>query len=88
MPGSQRAQALLEQRIAQAEDTDEIYDANNEYREDFVMDALYDAAREALAQDAVYISWDLTLNLIYENGQWWIMPEQALLKALSGGILN
>lgn len=84
----QRAQALLEQRIAQAEDTDEIYDANNEYREDFVMNALYDAAREALAQDAAYISWDLTLNLIYENGQWWIMPEQDLLKALSGGILN
>lgn len=83
-----RAQALLEERIAAAEDPDEIYDENYDFREDFVMDALYDAALEALAQDKAYISWDLTLNLIYENGQWWIMPEQDLLKALSGGILN
>ncbi len=84
----ERAQKLLEQRIAAAEDPSEIYDANNEYREDFVMNALYDAAMEALAEDAADVTWNLTLNLIYENGQWWIMPEQELLKALSGGILN
>ena len=84
----ERAQKLLEQRIAEAEDPDEIYDANNEYREDFVMNALYDAAMQALAEDAREVTWDLTLNLIYENGQWWIMPEQELLKALSGGILS
>lgn len=84
----ERAQTLLEQRIADAEDPGEIYDANNEYREDFVMGALYDAALAALAEDTADITWDLTLNLIYENGQWWIMPEPELLKALSGGILN
>ena len=84
----ERAQTLLEQRIADAEDPGEIYDANNEYREDFVMGALYDAALAALAEDTAEITWDLTLNLIYENGQWWIMPEPELLKALSGGILN
>lgn len=84
----QRAQTMLEERIAAAEDPSEIYDENNEYREDFVMDTLRDAARAALREDAQEISWELTLNLIYENGQWWIMPEQGLLKALSGGILN
>lgn len=84
----ERAQAKMEQRIAQAEDASELYDENHEYREEFVMDSLYEAAREALEQDAKTITWDLTLNLIYENGQWWIMPEQALLKALTGGILN
>ena len=40
----QRAQDKLEQRISEAEDTSEIYDENNDYREDFVMSALYDAA--------------------------------------------
>lgn len=84
----ERAQRLLEQRIAEAEDPSEIYDANNEYREDFVMNALYDAAVAALAEDAADITWDLTLNLIYENGQWWILPEPEVLKALSGGILS
>lgn len=84
----ERAQQLLEQRIAEAQDPSEIYDANNEFKEEFVMGALYDAAQDALAQDARQITWDLTLNLIYENGQWWIMPEQDLLSAISGGILK
>lgn len=84
----ERARVLMENRIQEAEDTSELYDENNEYREDFVMDSLYAAAQEALAQDAKTIRWDLTLNLVYENGQWWIMPEPGLLKALTGGILN
>lgn len=84
----QRAQDLLELRIAQAEDTSDIYDENNEYREEFVMDTLHDAARDALEEDAREITWELTLNLLYENGQWWIMPDSGLLKALSGGILS
>lgn len=83
-----RSQTLLEQRVQQAENVSEIYDENNEYKEAFVMAVLYDAAREALEQDAREISWDLTMNLIYENGQWWIMPEPALLQAISGGILK
>ena len=84
----QRAQVLLEQRIGEAEDTDQIYDENNEYREDFVMGALRDAAKDALREDAKTISWEITLNLIYEDGQWWIMPEPKLLQAISGGILK
>lgn len=83
-----RAQAKLEQRIREADDPDEVYDENNEFREEFVMGALYDAALEALEQDAQTISWEITLNLIYQNDRWWIMPEQTLLEAISGGILS
>lgn len=84
----ERAQARMEQRLEQTDDLSQVYDENHEYREEFVMDALLEAAQEALEQDAETISWDLTLNLIYENGQWWIMPENALLEAISGGILS
>ena len=84
----QRAQQLLEERIDQAEDTSEIYDENNEFKEEFVMGALYDAARDALEQDAKEVSWEITLNLICKDGQWWIMPEQTLMQAVSGGILK
>lgn len=84
----QRAREKMELRIEQAEDTDEIYDENYDYREEFVLEALYDAAQDALAQDARQVSWELTLNLVYENGRWWIMPEQELLRAVSGGILK
>lgn len=84
----ERSQTLLEQRVAQAEDTSEIYDENNEYREEFVKAVLYDAAQDALREDAATIVWEFPLNLIYENGQWWIMPEDALLEAISGGLLG
>ena len=83
-----RAQTLLEERVQAAENTGEIYDENNEYRTEFVMAVLHDAAADALEEDAEMIRWELTLNLIYENGQWWIMPEPELLEALSGGILG
>ena len=84
----QRSQEKLEQQLDEAEDMTDVYDENNEFRESFVMAALYAAAEEALVQDRKEISWDLTLNLIYENGQWWIMPEAKLLEAISGGILK
>lgn len=83
-----RSKALLEQRVAQAEDISEIYDENNEYREEVVMAVLLEAAEQAIAEDSQVISREVTLNLIYENGQWWIMPDSALLEAISAGIVN
>ena len=44
----ERSQKLLEHRVATAEDMSEVYDDNNDYREDFVMDVLHDAVRDAL----------------------------------------
>lgn len=83
-----RSQALLAQRVAEAEDVTQVYDENNDYREDFVMEVLLDAVTAALEEDASYITKDITLNLVYRQGQWWIVPEDALLDAISGGILN
>lgn len=80
-----RAQVLLEQRVAQAEDISEIYQEGGEYREDFVMGVLEDAAAEALEQDAAAARWELTLHFIYDEGRWWIRPDEALLTAISGG---
>lgn len=83
-----RARARLEQRIDEAEDPSEVYGEDHEIREEFVMEALHQAARDALAEDATRTTWELSLNLIYENGKWWIMPENTLLQAISGGILK
>ena len=83
----QRSQTLLEQRVQEAENTAEIYDENNEYREDFVMTVLYDAAVQALEEDAVVQTVSLTIKLVYSNGSWWVVADNALLDAISGGIL-
>ena len=87
-PLGEYARQLLEQRVAQAEDPGEVYDEENNFREDLVMEVLYEAAELALAQDAKQCQWDVTVNLICENGQWWILPESGLLEAVSGGILK
>ena len=84
----ERSEKLLEQRVAAAEDPDEVYDENNEYREDFVMQVLYDATVAALNADARNVSHEVTINMIYENGQWWIVSDSALLSAITGGVLK
>lgn len=83
----ERSQTLLEQRVAEAEDAADIYDENNDYREDFVMDVLYDAASEALEEDAQQITTEFTVSLVYENDQWMVVADSELLDAISGGIL-
>lgn len=83
----ERSQALLEQRVAEAENLEDVYDDELQYREDFVMNVLYDAAVTALEEDAKTITTELTLNLSYQNEQWWIAADRDLLDAISGGIL-
>lgn len=80
-----RARTLLQQRVAEAEDVEEIYDENNDYRRDFVDGVVNDAAREALARDVRYVEAELTVELVYTQGQWWILADPALMQAISGG---
>ena len=82
-----RSQVMLEQRVAEAENVSEIYDDNNEYREDFVMDVLYDAATDALKENTREMTVELTIRLSYQDGSWWVVADEALLDAISGGIL-
>lgn len=83
----ERSQTLLEQRVAEAADVSEIYDENNDYREDFVMEVLHDAVVDALEEDARNMTMELIVNLSYRDGKWWVVADEALLNAISGGIL-
>ena len=73
--------------MADAYDVSDIYDENNEYREDFVMDVLYDAVVDALEEDAREMTVELTVNLGYQDGKWWVIGDETLMNAISGGIL-
>ena len=83
----ERSRVLLEECVAEAVDVSEIYDENNEYREELVMDVLYEAVEDALVEDARSMHMEVTVNLIYQDGKWWAMADEALLNAISGGIL-
>ena len=80
----QRAKALLEAKAAAAEDKTEIYNEDNSYRNELVDQALNDAVTQALSEDAQTVTRDVTLGLIYQDGAWWVVPDQALLKIISG----
>lgn len=84
----ERTQALLQQRLEEAEDVSEIYDEDNNFREDVVMDALLEAMETAIREDAVYETVQIRISLTCQDGRWWVVPDSALLEAISGGILN
>lgn len=84
----ERSRALLQQRVSEAEDVEEIYDEQNEYRQDFVQAVVVDAAKAALAEDARYVETELAVELIYSKGQWWILADDALMQAISGGMVQ
>ena len=74
----QQAESMLEQWVAEAEDVSEIYDENGEYLDSMVQEVLHASAAKVL-EDKRTISLDLTLECVYENGQWWIRPNNKLL---------
>ena len=80
----QRAEALLEVQTKAEEDPEESEDGQNADREELVNQALLEAARQALDESAETVTRDVTLNLIYRDGAWWVVPDQALLQIISG----
>lgn len=84
----QRTKDLLQQRLEEAEDVSEIYDEENNFREDVVMDALLEAMEAAIREDATYETVQVRVNLICVDGRWWVVPDAELLSAISGGVLN
>ena len=84
----ERSQTLLEARVAEAEDVDEIYDENNDYKEEFVMEVLKDAVTDALKEDAQMTGAEFTMNLVYRDGKWVVVSDSALMAAISGDVVK
>lgn len=82
-----RSQALLTKRVEEATDVSEIYGTGTSYREDFVMGVLRDATLDALREDSQYVDQEIVLNLIYDQGRWWVLADQQLMNAISGGVV-
>lgn len=81
-----RAQELLNQRIQAAKSSEELYDENNEYRQEIIDQVLRDATLQVLEENQDRQERTITLHLVYEDGQWWVFPEADLLGVLSGAI--
>ena len=75
--------AVLEAQVDAAENFAQVYDDNWQYREDFAQSVLEETARQVTAGIAP-VERQITLRLAFENGQWWVVPDQALLQIISG----
>lgn len=80
------AQELLNQRIQAAKSSEELYDEHNEYRKEIIDQVLRDATLRVLEENQDRQERSITLHLVYEDGQWWVLPETDLLGVLSGAI--
>ena len=80
----ERAQSLVNQKIASAESLTEVYDESGKFREELVGEILQQALQQSLSQDAGTVTREVTVKLINRDGKWWVVPDQALLQALSG----
>ena len=82
----QRCHDMLQQRVEAATEMEELYDEENNFRQDLIDQVMDQAVEEALQQEHKTVSYDVVLDLVLRDGQWWAVPNQALLAALSGGI--
>lgn len=81
-----RAHALLTQRVEEATDMEQLYDENGEFRKELVDQVLKAALTQACLEDVQAVTADVTVQLVNRDGQWWLIPDSALLTALSGGL--
>lgn len=79
-----RTKNLLEQRIAAAQEESEIYDGDGNLRGDVTQQILQEATRQAIDQDASYITQNVTVRVICRDDRWWILPDQTFLQTISG----
>ena len=80
----ERTQTLIDQKIAAAADLTELYDEENNFREDLTARILREALQQSLSQDGQSVTREVTVRLVNRDGGWWIVPHQNLLQILTG----
>ena len=80
----ERFDLLLEPYLAESRRNTEIYDENGIMRQDFTAGVLYQAIDEILSEDNAHAVHTITLELVFEDGQWWVVPSQSLIDVVVG----
>lgn len=81
-----RAHALLTMQVEAATDMEQLYDEGGEFRQDLLDQVMKSALTQACLEDAEAVTAEVTVQLVNRDGQWWILPDEALLTALAGGL--
>ena len=74
----------MQDRVAAASDMSELYGDDGQYRPELVDDVLQQAALETLMCDLPTVTTSITLHLTQSGEAWMVIPDRALVNALSG----
>ena len=74
----------MQDRVAAASDMSELYGDDGQYRPELVDDVLQQAALETLMCDLPTVTTGITLHLTQSGEAWKVIPDRALINALSG----
>ncbi len=81
-----RTEKLLEQKVRAAQDSSQLYDKDNNFRQELISEVLTTAVSQALEENQAYQEQTIPLRLVFALEQWWVMPDSALLDILSGAV--
>ena len=81
----EEAAALLSKRLETAEDPAALLDENGEVPQTLKDELCAQALTQVLA-DAKTVTTQITFQLMEQDGQWWVLPDQAMLDVLSGAV--
>lgn len=77
---------LLDERVAAAEKMAELYDENGEFRQVVIDEVMAEAVELAFAEEPELLSFETTFGFTYQANQWYVVPDGAFMRALSGGL--
>ena len=80
----ERFQQLSDPYVTAATRDHEIYDEDGNLRQEFTEKLLYQAIDEILAEDNATVSYQITLELVFQDGQWWVVPSKSLIDIVAG----
>lgn len=81
-----RTERLLDQQVQAAQDSSQLYDKDNNFRQELISEVLTTAVSQALEEKQTYREQTVPLRLVFAQEQWWVMPDSALLEILSGAV--
>lgn len=80
-----RAGELLQEKLDEQADQLTLLEEDGQISQTLKQELKTEALREALEEPKT-VTTQITFQLIEKDGQWWVLPDQAMLDILSGGL--
>ena len=80
----ERFQLLLEPYLTVSRYDSEVNDENGDLRQEFTADILHQAVEQILQEENAGAEYKITLELVFQDDQWWVVPKQPIIDIIAG----